>query len=87
MTGWRPIAEAPRDGTHLLVCFADPPYGPHWAFDQRPPTVAHWFGPADLPGLRAGGWYLSVTQQDSERIYPTHFMPLPPPPEVTGHDR
>lgn len=78
---WRPIETAPKDGTHVLVCFDEPKYGPYWTFQQRPPTVAHWFGPADLPGLRSGGWYLSVHQNDAERIYPTHWMPLPEPPK------
>lgn len=48
---WRDIRTAPQDGTHVLVRFEG---------TMRPPTVAHWFGPPDLPGLRAGGWYLSV---------------------------
>jgi len=85
--GWQQIESAPQDGTHILVCFADPPYSKHWTFMQRPPTVAHWFGPPNLPGLRAGGWYLSVNQSDSDRIHPTHWMPLPhPPAERTGHE-
>lgn len=78
--GWHDIATAPRDGTHILVCFDKPPYGEHWTFQQSPPTVAHWFGPPDLPGLRAGGWYLSVHHSDSERIQPTHWRLLPDPP-------
>lgn len=78
---WRDMASAPRDGTHILVCFGEHPYSETWTFDQSPPTVAHWFGPADLPGLRAGGWYLSVCQNDSEKIHPTRWMPLPSPPE------
>ena len=77
---WRPIETAPKDGTHILACFATRPFGPTWGFAQRPPTVVHWFGPPDLPGLRSGGWYLSVQTADSERVHPTHWQPLPAPP-------
>lgn len=70
--GWMPVETAPKDGTHVLVAFAD---------QHLPPTSAHWFGPADLPGLRAGGWYLSVQQNEGPRVRPTHWMPLPPPPQ------
>lgn len=78
---WRPIETAPKDGTHVLACFADPEFGQYWTFQQRPPTVVHWFGPADLPGLRSVGWYLSVNENDGGRQHPTHWMPLPNPPK------
>lgn len=65
---WRDMSTAPRDGTHILVKFDG---------TTSPPTVAHWFGPADLPGLRSGGWYLSVQQLEGPAIYPTHWRPLP----------
>jgi len=44
---------------------------------SSPPTVAHWFGPPPLPGLRAGGWYLSVQQLEGPQIHPTRWMPVP----------
>jgi hypothetical protein len=73
---WQPIETAPKDGRHILVCFDD---------QHLPPTTAHWFGPPDLPGLRAGGWYISVQQNEGPRIYPTRWtiLPLPKPPEET----
>lgn len=86
VAGWQPIETAPKDGTHVLVAFDNPPYSEHWTFQQRPPTVAHWFGPAPLPGLRAGGWYLSVSHNDGGRIDPTHWMPLPAAPVDGGED-
>lgn len=83
-TGWQSIETAPRDGTHILVCF-DQPFDLNWSFAQRPPTVAHWFGPADAPGLRSGGWYLSVSEMDQGRINPSHWQPLPAAPGAESH--
>lgn len=82
MNDWQPIATAPKDGTHVIVCDRSDDSFP---FSQRPPTVAHWFGPPDLPGLRSGGWYLSVSYTEQPRLnWPTHWMPLPPPPAADG---
>jgi hypothetical protein len=66
--GWRDLSTAPTDGTHILVRFDG---------TSSPPTVAHWFGPPPLPGLRAGGWYLSVQQLEGPQIHPTRWMPVP----------
>jgi len=71
--GWRPIETAPRDGTHILAKGV--------RGEASPPTTVHWFGPADLPGLRAGGWYISVQQDEGPKVHPTHWMPLPAPTE------
>lgn len=66
--GWCDMSTAPTDGTHILVRFDG---------TSSPPTVAHWFGPPPLPGLRAGGWYLSVQQFEGPQIHPTRWMPVP----------
>lgn len=79
--GWQTMETALMDGTHILVCLEGPPFGQFWTFAQNPPTVAHWFGPPDSPGLRAGGWYLSVQQNDGGRIRPTHWRHLPATPK------
>ena len=75
----RPIEEAPKDGTHILGFFDDD--------GITPPTTLHWFGPLDLPGLRGGGWYVSVQDTGSDRRYfPKRFTSLsalPKPNEVT----
>jgi hypothetical protein len=72
---WRDISSAPKDGTHILVCEARPPYDNSWTFAQRPPTVAHWFEDQD-----GGAFYLSVTHTEQPPVKPTHWMPLPPEP-------
>lgn len=75
---WQDISTAPKDGTHIFVCDQS---DPSFSFSQRPPTVAHWFGPPDLPGLRSGGWYLSVSYNEQPRLQGlTHWQPLPPAP-------
>ncbi len=81
---WQDIATAPKDGTHVLVAFG--PYDNGRTFDQSPPTVAHWFGPPPLPGLRAGHWYLSVQTYEGPSIFPTHWMPLPAPPTLPPNE-
>lgn len=73
MSEWRPIEEAPMDGTVLLLfsryegvilarwCN----YGYAW----------DWYADADGAAYDNGGNHVTVTA-------PTHFMPLPPPPKV-----
>lgn len=57
---WRPIAEAPRDGTDVLI------YDPT---DPKSPFAVDWFShDADTPGWLGN---------------PTHWMPLPAPPEAS----
>lgn len=73
--GWRPIAEAPRDGSHILV-------GQFLAGVPNHVTVAHWFD-TRLYGAKSGGagWALSVGEQSDhglDRL--THWRPLPAPP-------
>ena len=67
---WQPIETAPKDGTEVLV------FWPYWS---RKPFIAFYSGDV-------GGWdgerCLSPTHCEAyaERA-PTHWMPLPEPPE------
>lgn len=71
---WQPIADARRDGTHILACIG--PYSEHWTFDQRPPAVIHYW---ENPGEE--GFYLSSGGSPDEQPYPaTHWKPLDNPP-------
>lgn len=70
--GWRPISEAPRDGTPVIA---------HWPHLGGRAVVA-WVTQA---GRRPRTWtashsfgYLGRMAEGSE---PTHWMPLPSPPE------
>lgn len=76
MQGWRPIDEAPKDGTKLLV------YSP----EDEYPVIAHWeaYDQEDAQEYGADG-YWSYSESLIADVYgectPTHFMPLPLPPE------
>ena len=80
MGGWRPIEEAPRDGTSILTCAA-----PHEPCTSRFITT---------PMGRSGWATIYINEPDDEdaleeymsaNLYePTHFMPLPAAPEGVG---
>jgi len=70
---WQPIETAPQDGSWVLLC------GGRWACDNDwlpPVAVAQWEG----QGFCAY-WSAAVPDQDAAYDSPTHWMPLPPPPE------
>lgn len=63
---WQPIESAPRDGTEIVV---GKYYGEQWHAN-----TAAW-----MPeGANGPGW---ITPDCCEVIRPTHWMPLPTPPE------
>lgn len=71
MTSWLPIDSAPKDGTEVLVWACMTIYAKKLSASDADKSciwVARW---------DAGCW-LSV---DDCRLSPTHWMPLPPPPE------
>lgn len=69
---WRPIETAPKDGTVvLLLCKYE------WASDvHRNGICVGFFGPANRWDMAITGNYLQSLEID-----PTHWMPLPTPPE------
>lgn len=76
-TMWKPIATAPKDGTHILVCKATDadgqPMGDSFGlFTQR----AAWWDEE--------GWivYCGLFKEPSCFFDPTHWMPIPPAPQV-----
>lgn len=78
MTGWQPIETAPRDGRWVLVCGGTPADD----FSEKRPAVAQWTD--DLNG-RKTEWHWQFAWYDGGYygVYesPTHWQPLPPPPE------
>lgn len=75
---WRPIKSAPRDGTRILG------YG-LWAGEINGPDTEPYFcviywrgGRMDYPGF---GWRVEGTDAYTAWMRPTHWMPLPRPPQ------
>ena len=68
--GWQPIETAPKDGTHILI------FCPH---DDVPIAVGHmWAGEGPAFWSYADELLMNVCPEGCD---PTHWMPLPPPPE------
>ncbi|WP_369818074.1 DUF551 domain-containing protein [Acidovorax sp. Root70] len=65
---------APNDGRHLLLCgwYVYPEYRK----DQKPTIVVGSWA-AEI----GGGDWLTVSESP-DFFYPTHWMPIPPPPET-----
>lgn len=82
MTDWQPISTAPKDGTPILCCIVG-----------CVPTVAWWETfPKPLPYAKRSCWRTNeagdfeddVAWEENWRssfYNPTHWMPLPQPPE------
>ncbi len=69
---WQPIETAPKDGAVIV-------WGRYWSDEQGwmlEPKIARWDASAF-----GGSWVVDHRYPFSVR--PTHWMPLPPPPEVT----
>lgn len=70
--GWRSIESAPRDGTRILV-YLGTKYGVHVAYWHKW-EADHHFGSGAL-------WKTDYPHVPINVIEPTHWMPLPPPPQ------
>lgn len=81
MSEWKPIESAPRDGTEVIA------YGTRrgdWGYteDSKEWTGVKWVAPSYNPN---GRWEETrAAPRYSNGFVPTHWMPLPPPPEVEG---
>ncbi len=81
LTEWRPIETAPKDGDPIIICGFS---GDDWDF-----AVAFWH---DDPNTcitcgynsNTPNWHLCLTLGEFfDDFEPTHWLPLPEPPEVT----
>lgn len=74
--GWRPISEAPRDGTPCILGRSDIPAGKNCVY---PAWSAEGFFDSETQTWRAGSLLHNAT---FELDKPTHYQPLPQPPET-----
>ena len=70
---WQPIETAPRDGTRVLVC--------EWEEERPIQWVAEWCEPRDCVWLHRAGFVPYFNRSDTPILRPTHWQPLPAPPE------
>jgi hypothetical protein len=70
---WQPIETAPMDGTHVIL---------FWPFvtDDGLVTSGRWYEPDRHNKTVDGYWYSDIVNGGATP--PTHWMPLPPPPQV-----
>jgi hypothetical protein len=72
MSEWKPIESAPKDGTLILLYCPD---------DEPCIVVGNYYRDEEMDGE----WWLYadelLTDACPEGAKPTHWMPLPPPPD------
>lgn len=73
MNRWRKISTAPRDGTPILIWQPDRNYGQR--YDDARYAIGYWRVDDDETP-RGGSW----GNRNSSEVSPTHWMPLPNPP-------
>lgn len=64
---WRPISEAPDTDRDMLLWVDGSALVGHRAYEK---------------GMRSRGWWYCELETIGEYLRPTHWMPLPEPPEV-----
>lgn len=74
---WMPIETAPKDGTHILAhgTYQWEDYATH---QKSGIVVVAWY---DADGWGDSCWVLVNANPYRDKCQPTHWMPLPPPPE------
>ena len=78
MTEWQPIETAPKDGTEIFVYAkwkyknCDAKYS--WRVANYRSDISGWENGCHF-------WTITSTHFHETAIEPTHWMPLPPPPE------
>jgi hypothetical protein len=79
MSEWQPIETAPKEEGHWIIV---------WDADYELPMVVHWWGGLELVNGQwepneFGEWSADLRMKDRgpNSTSPTHWMPLPAPPE------
>lgn len=78
---WRPIAEAPKDGTWIRAFFPDWVKNDETVGNPAPGQIeTYWLGSQE------DGIWLTPGRTSTVKRVPTHFMPLPAAPKGTNDD-
>lgn len=81
--GWQPIANAPKDGTRILITWGDQIRAAYWdddfdsSYDEERDEVTKI-------GAWTDGAVQSFNYEEMHSYEPTHWMPLPTPPADLG---
>lgn len=75
MMEWQPIETAPKDGTPILVCRV--------GYQAQQVAAVYW----DWTFSRRYPWQFLTIADGHAKGWPTHWMPLPPPPTQGTPDR
>lgn len=75
VTGWRSITDDPPPKDRWLLLYGKPDDTNQLSF-HKPGVHAGYYDPVDR------GWCISASTWEGPFITPTHWMPLPPPPEA-----
>jgi hypothetical protein len=77
MSEWQPIETVPKDGTRILVYFGSMGVREVFWSDAHDADFKLWC----VDDNKHGPYYLRGWSETGERA-PTHWMPLPEPPNV-----
>ena len=69
--GWKPISEAPKDGTRILLFYSEHK-------DGKPSDMGVGF----MNQWGDDSWDCWWELEFAGRVHPTHFQPLPEPPTL-----
>lgn len=86
MSEWQPIETAPKDGTPILLGYFRENLDGSIYQEGGAPVVAQWIPTKKLADDGAGiNWVARRERLRSSRSFsPTHWMPLPDPPESSS---
>ena len=77
MSEWQPIETAPKDGSVVLIADAEHVNEAHYVFEVGEFLVSNY---PDPYWEKYDHSYWDRHNDDSDWYEPTHWMPLPPPP-------
>ncbi len=81
---WQPIERAPKDGTAILLTNGKDVAEGHWYFEEGGTTEHRDLDGRYIDQTESDGYDGWLDWEGGMQPDPTHWMPLPAPPEVEG---